>query len=77
LLYLILNAYWAPLDFELPPTGAATHSWRRWIDTSLESPHDIVDWQTAPAIPGLSYRAQARSVVWLFVDLENGSNLRE
>ena len=36
-MYLILNAYWEPLDFELPPVGDdGASSWRRWIDTSLE-----------------------------------------
>jgi len=64
--YLILNAYWEPLEFELPPVeepGAG--GWRRWIDTSLESPQDIVPWETAPSVPGHSYRAGAWSVVVL------------
>jgi glycogen operon protein len=63
--HLILNAYWEPLTFELPvlEDGAA---WRRWIDTALDSPQDIVPWREAPAVPGNSYRAQARSVVMLF-----------
>jgi glycogen operon protein len=65
LFHLILNAYWEPLDFELPDTGDRG-TWRRWIDTSLDSPHDIVPWQTAPVIPGYTYRAEARSVVMLF-----------
>jgi glycogen operon protein len=60
--YLILNAYWEPLDFELP---AATEAWRRWIDTSLDSPHDIVEWQAAPSSPGRTYHAAERSVVVL------------
>ena len=72
--YLILNAYWEPLDFELPPAGNGNDSWRRWIDTSLDSPHDIVDWQTAPPIPSRSYRAGARSVVVLFAGVEDGAN---
>ena len=51
--YLIFNAYWEPLDFELPPAGAGPPgSWRRWIDTSLESPQDIIPWETAPSLPG-------------------------
>jgi pullulanase/glycogen debranching enzyme len=74
LVYLILNAYWEPLDFELPLAGNGNDSWRRWIDTSLDSPHDIVDWQTAPPIPGRSYRAGARSVVVLFAGVEDGAN---
>ena len=51
LLHFILNAYWEPLEFELPVVGEGA-SWRRWIDTALDSPHDIVPWQTAPTIPG-------------------------
>jgi glycogen operon protein len=63
-IHLILNAYWEPLDFELPkPAGGP---WSRWIDTALDSPHDIVPWQTAPAVEGDTYRAAARSVVMLF-----------
>ena len=35
-IHLILNAYWEPLDFELPPRQSGVElSWRRWIDTSL------------------------------------------
>ena len=56
--HLILNCYWEPLEFELPPAGG---SWRRWIDTSLASPQDIVEWQSAPPVAGNSYRAGPRS----------------
>ena len=66
-MFLILNAYWGPLDFELPSLGDdGACSWRRWIDTSLESPQDIVPWQTAPPLSGHTYRVAARSVVVLF-----------
>jgi isoamylase len=64
-LYLILNAYWEPLDFELPP-ASLENPWRRWIDTSLESTNDIVEWQTAPQVTTLSYRAGPRSVAVLY-----------
>jgi glycogen operon protein len=67
LLHILLNAYWEPLEFELPKLDGKT-SWRRWIDTALDSPHDIVPWQTAPAVSGDTYRAEARSVVLLFAD---------
>ncbi|HTY76193.1 MAG TPA: glycogen debranching protein GlgX [Candidatus Bathyarchaeia archaeon] len=64
--YLILNAYWEPLDFELPTAGdAGAGTWSRWIDTSLESPQDIGPWETAPVVSGHHYRAGARSVVVL------------
>jgi glycogen operon protein len=64
--HLILNAYWEPLDFELPQPETGT--WRRWIDTSLDSPHDIVPWQEAPEIPTAPYRAGPRSVVLLVAE---------
>jgi glycogen operon protein len=65
--HFILNAYWEPLDFELPPPrDGYTKLWRRWVDTALDSPHDIVPWASAPEVPGNSYRVQARSVVMLF-----------
>jgi len=68
--HMILNAYREPLDFELPSLGdAARNPWRRWIDTSLDSPDDIVQWQTAPPVPGYRYRAEARTVVVLFANV--------
>jgi glycogen operon protein len=67
LMHLILNAYWEPLDFELPPAGQGRASrWRRWIDTARETPNDIVPWEEAPRFTGLSYRAEGRSVVVLY-----------
>ncbi|HEY7120892.1 MAG TPA: glycogen debranching protein GlgX [Tepidisphaeraceae bacterium] len=69
-IYLMLNAWSQPLEFELPPSGDAGLRWRRWIDTALDSPQDIVPWETAPEIEGNTYRAAARSVVMLFVTLD-------
>ena len=64
--HLILNAYWEPLEFELPSESEADgQPWRRWIDTSLESPQDIVDWPAAPTVSAQAYRAGPRSVVVL------------
>jgi glycogen operon protein len=63
--HLILNAYWEPLDFELPKVEDGV-CWRRWIDTALDSPQDIVPWPTAAAVSQNSYRAESRSVVVLF-----------
>ena len=69
--YLIFNAYWESLEFELPADRhPAGHLWRRWIDTSLESPDDIQDWPTAPAVAGRMYRAGPRSVVVLIAAAE-------
>jgi len=63
-LHLILNAYWEPLDFELP-SRSGCDTWRRWIDTALDPPHEIVEWRSAPQVPSRTYRAAARSVVVL------------
>ena len=64
--HVILNAYWEALDFELPPPGQDDEGWRRWIDTSLDSPQDIVEWETAPLVKAPTYRTAARSAVVLF-----------
>ena len=67
--HIILNAYWEPLEFELPLVANGTGDpWRRWIDTFLDSPHDIVEWERAPSVPGHSYRAEPSSVVVLFAN---------
>jgi glycogen operon protein len=67
LVHFILNAYWQPLEFELPAVDEATGvHWRRWIDTALDSPADIVPWESAVPYSGHTYRADSRSVVVLF-----------
>jgi glycogen operon protein len=71
LLHVILNAYWEPLEFELPSVAnGGPHPWHRWIDTFLDSPHDIVDWEHAPLVPGDRYRAEACSVVALVAGVD-------
>ena len=65
LVYFAFNAHWEPLNFELPPMGKR-ESWRRWIDTSLDSPQDIVPWQEASCIADHVYRVGPRSVVVLW-----------
>src|SRR5262249_48249957 len=66
--HLITNAYWEPLEFELPPPGGS-QVWRRWIDTSLDTPNDIVTWDDAPIFTGRTYSAGPRSVVVLWSPL--------
>jgi isoamylase len=68
--HVILNAYSEPLDFELPPIDAeGEERWRRWIDTFLDSPNDIVPWHLSPPVSGTTYRAEARSVVVLYANV--------
>ncbi len=64
LLHIILNAFWDPVEFDLPKAPGAG-AWRRWIDTALASPDDIAPWREAPPIRGHRYRAESRSVVVL------------
>ncbi len=70
-LHLMSNAYWEALDFELPPVPeTAVAGWRRWIDTALQSPEDIVDPAAAPPVPGTQYRVASRSVAALLMPVE-------
>jgi len=43
------------------------------MDTFLDSPHDIVDWDQAPSVSGQTYRAGPRSVVVLLAGLERSA----
>jgi glycogen operon protein len=61
-IHAMLNAYWEPLNFELPPTDEPAN-WRRWVDTSLPSPEDICDWQEAADVSQPSYVVEPRSLV--------------
>src|SRR5947209_14058498 len=63
-LHIILNAYWEPLDFELPKLTNG-RPWRRWIDTAMEPPEEIVEWQAAQPLQGSIYHAAPRSVIVL------------
>ena len=61
-IHAMLNAYWEPLTFELPP---ADHGWRRWVDTSLAQPEDICAWEQAPIVSQSSHTVAPRSLVFL------------
>ena len=65
LLHVMLNAYWEPLEFQLPQTGAGTGGWKRWIDTAMESPYDICEWDKAGPLRSGTYLTSPRSVVVL------------
>jgi glycogen operon protein len=65
-LHVMFNAYWEPLDFDLPrPPNSVVGSWREWIDTSRESPEDIMEFEAAPLVSGTRYRVAPRSVAAL------------
>jgi glycogen operon protein len=72
LFHVILNAYWEPLSFDVPPVSATGEpGWRCCIDTALESPDDISPWQTALPVRQSSYVVQPRSVVVLALFLSS------
>jgi isoamylase len=59
-LYVLANAYWEPLRFAIQAPGP----WTRLVDTSLDSPDDIVEPAAAPGVAA-AYDLAARSVVIL------------
>jgi glycogen operon protein len=60
--YAAFNAYWEPLEFELP---AAPRGWHRLVDTARAPPEDAVGWAAAPKVEGTRYLVEARAVVVL------------
>lgn len=66
LMHFMLNAYWKPLDFELPPPPQPEDTWRRVLDTSLHSPDDIRLPGDAPEIATSHYRVGPRTVAVTF-----------
>jgi glycogen operon protein len=67
LMHFALNAWWHPLDFELPALPDwARGGWRRVIDTSRPAPADLREPGAADAVAGTSHRVGPRSVVTLF-----------
>jgi len=68
-LHLIANAYWEALDFELPHVDPPESAWRRWINTALGAPQDIVHWEAALPVYASAVRAEARSVIVLFAEI--------
>ena len=61
--HLIFNAYWEPIEFELPSPPQPFGDWQRIIDTDRPSPDDIG--KRVPTAGAQSYQVQPRSVVVL------------
>jgi glycogen operon protein len=63
-MYVMFNAFWEDLPFELPHLGLA--KWSRFLDTSLASPEDIAEPDGSfPIATQDCYVVRARSVVAL------------
>jgi glycogen operon protein len=63
-LYVLLNAYWEPLEFELPQLQK-NRCWARMIDTAKPSPEDFAEPLEMLPENTSTYLAQSRSVVVL------------
>ena len=64
-LYLIANSYSEELEFDLPRCSNGRR-WHRFVDTSLPSPHDVVDPTQVPyLINQAHYTVRDRTVVVL------------
>ncbi|OGA39999.1 MAG: glycogen debranching enzyme [Betaproteobacteria bacterium RIFCSPLOWO2_12_FULL_68_19] len=62
-LYVMINAYWEDLDFQVQE--GTTAEWRRVVDTSLDSPLDFLEPGGENPLQSLRYRVAARSVAVL------------
>jgi glycogen operon protein len=78
--YIAINAYWRPLDFELPPvTDKPEAAWLRLVDTSLPSPQDVTEEGMVVPVNGSNYTVNPRSIVMLHyndVHVDQGAKVR-
>jgi glycogen operon protein len=61
LLHIMANAFWEPLEFELPALDPGRF-WQRIIDTAAEPPLEIQRGSSAPEVLGSSLLVEARSI---------------
>jgi len=64
-MHVISNAYWEPLEFEIPSLTAPLGPWRRMVDTFLDPPEDISSWAQAQTVQGRTCWVRPRSIVIL------------
>ncbi len=70
--HMMVNTFWEELQFEVPAiTEPSDTGWKRWIDTSRESPDDICSWDDAEAVSETACSLQPRSVVILVARIKN------
>lgn len=62
-LYVMVNAYWRSIVFSVQEGTA--EEWKRVIDTSLDSPREILDPAEVPRLSSLSCTVEPRSIVVL------------
>jgi glycogen operon protein len=64
-LHAMVNAWWQPLCFRLPPADGLEACWCRWIDTARPSPEDILAWPDLTPFEESQCTVEARSLVVL------------
>nr|WP_237746661.1 glycogen debranching protein GlgX [Planktothrix agardhii] len=69
-LHIMLNSYWEPLNFQLPPLSKGER-WHRLVDTALAVPNDISRLNVARPIIGKYYHLSPRSAVVLVAMVGN------
>jgi glycogen operon protein len=69
-IYVMINAYWEELTFEIQEGVANT--WRRVVDTSLDSPSDFLEPGNENPLQSMQYHVPGRAVVVLVRDKDRG-----
>ena len=64
-LHLMINAYWQPLSFAIPPLDQRHTSWLCCVDTFRASPEDVRTWSEAETVRGATFLVQPRSIAVL------------
>jgi glycogen operon protein len=62
-IHVLLNTYWEPLDFELPPLDRRV--WHLAVDTAEKAPLDAAEPGKEKSVKNANFIAQGRSVVVL------------
>ena len=66
LVHVMINAYWEPLAFALPPRTEGPHQgWQRWVDTARDAPEDICAGPELPPVRDATYVVHPRSLALL------------
>jgi isoamylase len=63
--HLMINAYWEPLTFAIPPLDDGYLPWRRCMDTFRQMPQDVRGWPDAETVRSEKFVVQPRSIVVL------------
>ena len=76
-LHVIFNAYWEPLEFEMPALDPSLDGWRRIVDTGQDPPDDLASTFTEACVVATpTYRSEARSIT-IFAARKTRAGTRE